>query len=162
MSVDQMRPFPMGKYLLQFMGISIAIAVAVIAFTMITGIDTPSSMGIISLVATLAAVSQSVAKNEGRELTKGERVRFATWSSLLSLALSVAMFLIMMALAGVPLNSAGIAAAFGETDIPMGILLALLAFGFVVTWVITYFAMGFTVRQALKRQAKQAQSAAKQ
>ena len=136
------RPLAMGKYLLQFMGITLAIWIVlglVVAFTSIT---LPNSMGIVAVMAALAPVAQSMATNERRELTKGERAKFALLGSLCLTVMAAASWFADFALGGSP--PAG-------GDITPFVIAVAAPIALVVGWLVIYFSLGFMVRSWVKK-----------
>lgn len=152
MMVDgEARPLAMGKYLLQFLGITLAIWIVlglVVAFTSIT---LPNSMGVLAVMAALAPVAQSMARNEGRVLTRGERAKFALLGSLSITVLAAASWFADFALRGLrlPAGSQGPQLAAGEIT-PLVIALAA-PIALVVGWLVIYFGLGFMVRGWVKK-----------
>lgn len=148
------EPTPMLLYALKFTGISTLLSLLVIIITELLKFDVPSSMGIITLIAAVAPVAQSFVTKNGRVMSKGERVSFATLGSIFSLITSLVLFAGFAKFSGIELSMATLNEVFGTTEIPWGILSAILAFALVVSWLVLYFSTGWMCKGAMKRLAK--------
>jgi hypothetical protein len=134
----------------------VALQAIVIAITTIFQFDAGGAMGIIVMfVATQWPMSMFVNKSS-RVPTKGERVRFATLGTIGALLLSLAIVYIIGFFVGDNLISALIADAQAEgMSAPLVVGFVLLV-GFVIGWLVVYFASGFSAKQAMKIFDKQA------
>ena len=150
------RPFPMIKYLAQYIGFALLVMVVTAALMLFLRIAVPETFGYAMIILVVLLVGQSIARNERRELTRGERARFATWASLLMTILSALISAAVLFSMGFPLASIAM--------LPHSYPLVFVSFAttFVLTWLMTYFAFGVFIRQMLKLLAKRDQSAAKQ
>jgi hypothetical protein len=149
-----LQPISMLSYALKLTGISILLSLLLIVITEILNFDLPSSMGIITLIAAVAPVAQGFVAKNGRVMTKGERVSFAAFGSIFSFLASLVLFLGLMKFFGVEISVATLNQVFGTTEIPWGILAAILAFALVVSWLVLYFTTGWMCRGAMKRLSK--------
>jgi hypothetical protein len=148
------QPASMMSYALKFTGISILLSLLIVVITELLKFDVPSSMGIITLVAASAPVAQGFVTKNGRVMSKGERVSFATLGTIFSILASLVLYAGFLKFSGVELTAATLNEAFGTTEIPWGILAAILAFALVVSWVVLYFSTGWMCRSAMKRLEK--------
>jgi hypothetical protein len=148
------QPASMMSYALKFTGISILLSLLIVVITELLKFDVPSSMGIITLVAASAPVAQGFVTKNGRVMSKGERVSFATLGTIFSILASLVLYTGFLKFSGVELTGATLNEAFGTTEIPWGILAAILAFALVVSWVVLYFSTGWMCRSAMKRLEK--------
>lgn len=144
----------MLSYALKFTGISILLSLLVIAITELLRFDAPSSLGIFTLVVAVAPVAQGFVTKNGRVMSKGELVSFATLGSIFSLLASLVLFAGFMKFSGVEPSLAALNEVFGTTEIPWGILAAILAFALVISWLVLYFCAGWMCKGAMKRLAK--------
>lgn len=153
---EPMRPFPMVKYLAQYIGFALLVLVVMMLLSLLVRIAVPETIGYALIIFVVLLVGQSIARNERRELTRGERARFATWASLLMTILSAFISAAVLFFMGFPLASIAM--------LPHSHPLVLVSFAttLVLTWLMTYFALGVFIRQVLKLLAKRDQSAAKQ
>jgi hypothetical protein len=148
------QPVSMMSYALKFTGISILLSLLIVVITELLKFEVPSSMGIITLVAASAPVAQGFVTKNGRVMSKGERVSFATLGSIFSLLASLVLFAGFAKFSGVELSVATLNEVFGTTEIPWGILAGILAFALVVSWLVLYFTTGWMCRGAMKRLTK--------
>jgi hypothetical protein len=148
------QPISMMSYALKFTGISTLLSLLVVVITELIKFDVPSSMGIITLVAASAPVAQSFVTKNGRVMSKGERVSFATLGTIFSVLTSLVVYAGFLKFSGVELSVATLNEVFGTTEIPWGILAAILAFALVVSWLVLYFTTGWMCRGAMKRLSK--------
>lgn len=153
---DPANPFPMLRYVLQFVAFSVLIVAAMLAVSLISWIGLPPSSGIAALFLAVFFVAMNIARRERRVPTRRECMWFATWASLVVNGLSV--LLLAATLAALSGSLAMLAPFLQET----AVLLVSFGFGLVLTWLITYFTLGAFVRLGLKQLAKQEQSAPKQ
>lgn len=136
----------MKRYVVQFAGVYILCNILVAAITYVLNFEVPSSMGIITLIASTAPVMQSFVKREQRVPTKSERSNFATFATLASLVLSAVVFLTLFAVYQV--NPLDLMSVLG---IPFYAVAALLAFAVALSWIVIYFFSGFMAKQTLKQ-----------
>lgn len=148
------QPISMLSHALKLTGISILLSLLLIVITEILNFDLPSSMGIITLIAAVAPVAQGFVAKNGRVMTKGERLSFATFGSIFSFLASLVLFIGLMKFFGVEISVATLNQVFGTTEIPWGILAAILAFALVVSWLVIYFSAGWMCKGAMKRLEK--------
>ena len=148
------QPVSMMPYALKFTGISFLLSLLVIAITEILKFDAPSAMGIVTLIAAVAPVADGFVKKNERAMTKGERVSFAILGSIFSFLASLVLFAGVMKFSGVELSMATLNELFGTTEIPWGILAALLVIALLFSWLVIYFSSGWMCKTALKRLAK--------
>jgi hypothetical protein len=148
------QPISMMSYALKFTGISTLLSLLVVVITEILKFDAPSAMGIITLVAASAPVAQGFVTKNGRVMSKGERVSFASLGTIFSILTSLALYAGFLKYSGVELSVATLNEVFGTTEIPWGILTAILAFAVVVSWLLLYFTTGWMCRNAMKRLSK--------
>ncbi len=148
------QPISMMSYALKFTGISTLLSLLVIVITELIKFDVPSSMGIITLVAASAPVAQGFVTKNGRVMSKGERVSFATLGTIFSVLTSLVVYAGFLKFSGVELSVATLNEVFGTTEIPWGILAAILAFALVISWLVLYFTTGWMCKGAMKRLAK--------
>ena len=153
---NEATPLPISimSYALKFTGISTLLSLLVIVVTELLKFDAPSSMGIVTLIAAVAPVAQGFVKKNERVMSKGERVSFAILGSIFSLLTSLLMFAGFAKYSGVELSIASLNEMFGTTEIPWAIIAVILAFAFVLSWVVLYFSTGWMCRSAMKRLAK--------
>jgi hypothetical protein len=146
-----MLPF-VGQFLIAL----VALQALVVAITSIFQFDAGGAMGIIVMFIATQWPMSSFVKNNGRLPSKGERVRFATIGAIGGLLLSLAIVYVLGLFFGGNVISALIAEAQSEgISAPMVIGFVLLV-GFIVGWLVIYFASGFSAKQALKIADKQA------
>ena len=148
------QPISMMSYALKFTGISTLLSLLVIVVTELLKFDAPSSMGIVTLIAAVAPVAHGFVTKNGRVMSKGERVSFATLGTIFSVLASLVLYAGFLKFSGVELSVATFNDVFGTTEIPWGILAAILAFALVVSWLVLYFSTGWMCRGAMKRLAK--------
>ena len=150
-------PVPMMRYILQLGGLIVLLTVVVIVAAMVLKFTVPSAMGIITLMAALAAVTQSFVRREGRALLGSERVTLAFGAVLLTLIIGAATILAIALASDVPLTTAGLGMAFfGDAAMPWWVFPVGFAVSAIVAWLVTYFAAGFMSRSAKKAIDKQA------
>jgi hypothetical protein len=137
------------KHVIQFCVAYAGCSVLVYAVTTMLNFDAPSSMGIISMMASTTYPIQSFVKDQQRAPTKSERSLFAFFTTLASLALSAVVFLGFMAVYQVGISD--VLTGFGVAEVPAWVwgLIALFTVG--LSWVVVYFFSGFIAKQAMKR-----------
>jgi hypothetical protein len=148
------QPISMMSYALKFTGISTLLSLLVAFITELLKFDAPSAIGIITFIAASAPVAQGFVTKNGRVMSKGERVTFAILGSIFSLIALLAFDAGLMVFSGVELSLATLNEMFGTTEIPWGILAAILAFALVISWLVLYFTTGWMCRGAMKRLQK--------
>lgn len=116
--------------------------------------DAPGSMGIVTLIAAVAPVAHGFITKNGRAMSKGERISFATLGTIFSVLASLIVYAGFLKFSGVELSVATLNEVFGTTEIPWGILAAILAFALVIGWLVLYFSTGWMCRGAMKRLSK--------
>ncbi len=134
------------KYVMQFAGIYVLCNIAIFTITTLLNFDVPSSMGVITLIASTAPVMQSFVKREQRVPSNRERTSFATLATAASLILSAMLAGIMLAV--YQINPLALMDVF---SIPVWAVLAMVLFAIVLTWVVIYFFSGFMAKQTLKQ-----------
>jgi hypothetical protein len=144
-------PVSLQPYLLQLLGIFLMGSVVATAFFALTGIEAPSAMGIIVLMASLSPVASSFAKNTGRVMTTGERAKFALLGTIATFVLSIAVLLLALLIGGVPISISGLSQAFGVGSDFALFAAIVVGVGLVVGWLVIYFGMGFMGRMMLKQ-----------
>jgi hypothetical protein len=135
-----------NRYLFQFIGAYVLCSAIIFAITTLLNFDVPSSMGIITLIASTAPVVQSFVKREQRLPSKGERARFALLATTASLALSALAVLAMLSV-----YSVGPMEALQTLGIPLWGAALLAVIAILVSWLVLYFFTGFMSKQALKQ-----------
>ena len=148
------QPISMMSYTLKFTGISTLLSLLVIIVTELLKFDAPSSMGIVTLIAAVAPVAHGFVTKNGRAMSKGERISFATLGTIFSVLASLIVYAGFLKFSGVELSVATLNEVFGTAEIPWGILAAILAFALVVSWLVLYFSTGWMCRGAMKRLSK--------
>jgi hypothetical protein len=139
-------PVSLQKYILQFAGVYILCSIVIFAITSVLNFEVPSSMGIVTLIASTAPVMQSFVKRENRMPLKSERVNFASLATAVSLLLSV---IFVAALCAVyQLNPLDVLQAL---EIPLWAIAAMLLFAAGLSWVVIYFFSGFMAKQTMKQ-----------
>ncbi len=142
----------LAKYVLQFCIAYLGCSALVFAVTTIFDFEAPSSMGIVSLLASTTYPMQTFVKTEQRVPTKSERVQFSVFATLASLALSAALFLGLMAF--YQLNFLDMLTAFGVTDVPTTVWLLIAVFILCLSWAVIYLFSGVTAKMAMKQALK--------
>ncbi len=142
----RISPVSLQKYVIQFAGLYVLCNIAIFAITTLFNFDAPSSMGIVTLIASTAPVMQSFVKREQRVPSSRERVLFASMATAASLILSAVLAGIMLAV--YQLNPLVVMDVF---SIPAWAILATVVFAIVLTWVVIYFFSGFMAKQTLKQ-----------
>ncbi len=149
--INASEPVRLSRYILQFVGIYMLAAIAVIVVTMLLKFDPPSAMGIIILIAASSGVAQSFVKNAGRVMTASERATLATAGTAITVLLSL-----LMAWAAASFDP-GFAAEIQPMLQDSGflpILISIAVFSILLSWVLIYFTLGFFGKSALKRMEK--------
>jgi len=74
---DRISSVSLQKYVIQFAGVYVLCNITIFAITTLFNFDVPSSMGIVTLIASTAPVMQSFVKREQRVPSSRERDFFS-------------------------------------------------------------------------------------
>lgn len=146
------QPISMLPYALKLAGISALLSMLLAVFVIFTGIELPSAMGMITLIAATSPVAHGFVTKNNRVMSKGERVSFATLGTIFSLLVSLILSAAFLSFSGIELSLA----ALNEMlkDISWAIIAAIFAFAILISWLAIYFSTGWMCKGALKRLAK--------
>ena len=147
------QPVSMMPYALKFVGWYTLFTILVMVINTFLNFQS-SSMGIVGLVVSCMPACQSFVKNTARAMSKGERVSFAVLGTVLALVVQVVLLVALLAISGVDISPSGISEMLNALDMPMSILIAVIAFAIVLSWVIIYFASGWMCKTEMKRLTK--------
>ena len=148
-------PVPMMRYILQLAGIIVILSAIVVAVTTLLNFEAPSAMGIITLIASLAAVTTSFVQREGRALLRSERVSLANGAAVITVVISAAFIVGVALFNAVPLTTADLGMAFvGDASLPWWVFPAGFVASAVFAWLVTYFTAGFLSRNHKKTMDK--------
>jgi hypothetical protein len=151
----------LGRYYLMFLGLFLVGAAIVNLVTSLLDFETPAAMGIIITMFSAMGPAQAFVRKEGRPMSRGEKLRFATVCTVLSLTLSLGFFLAVFAYYGVPLRPDAIMQALNLPPGDFAILLAVLGFAVVLTWLVILAGVHFGGKGALKQIEREKAKAAK-
>jgi hypothetical protein len=144
---------PLMPFVLQYAAAFAFLSILAILFFALTNIESPSAMGLIAAMASLAIPANSFVKKTRRAMTTRERALFATLATLAIVIVSIALTVGMLALSGLPVSFEGLGQLAGigsgeiETDILGYIMLGVL----VLYWVVIFFGMAWMCRSSLKQ-----------
>lgn len=152
--IENLRPADLGRHLRNFAltFTLLSVAVAVIAqFTQLSG----SGMGVVTLLAASTLPAQQFARDNGRAMTRPERLRFSLWATCISIAISLTLFAtVVVALSG----TGGIETSLSQARKFLGDNLALASIIAAVTFVVSFAVIFVTLtifgKYALKAQSK--------
>jgi hypothetical protein len=145
------QPVAMLPYALKLAGISVLLSILLLVIVMFTKIELPSAMGMVTLIAATAPVTQGFVTKNGRVMSKGERVSFASFGSIFSLLASLILTAAVLSFSGIELSFEMLNAVLGTTETPWVVLVGILAAGLVIGWLVLYFSTGWMCRGAMKR-----------
>jgi hypothetical protein len=148
------QPITMLPYSLKLAGISVLLSILLIVITMLTKIELPSAIGMITLIAATAPVAQGFVTKNSRIMSKGERVSFATLGSIFSLLASLILSAAFLSFSGVELSLEMLNAVLGSLETPWRMLAAIFAAALAISWLVLYFCTGWMCKSAMKRLEK--------
>jgi hypothetical protein len=142
----------LNHYLPHFAGAYVLASVAMGLFVLLTGFKLGSGGSFAVVMASAVLPAQLFVRAAGRVPAKGERAQFALFATLASLAISAALYAVIVGwLAGFGQVIPAISELLRSLDLSPLVLLMILLFVACLNWVIVYFFTGMMARQALKQ-----------
>lgn len=145
----QIDDVSLGKYVLQFTGVSLVCMAFVYAITTMLNSDLPRAMSIITLLASTFPTVDSFVKIQGRVMSKSERAKFAGLATLANLIVTA-----IVSAGFIAYNEVNPSDLLANSGISISLLLGLLAIAASLAWAVIYVASGFMGTQSLKRLEK--------
>lgn len=147
-SATRLMPF-----VLQYAAAFAFLSILAILFFAITNIESPSAMGIIAAMASLAIPANSFVNKTRRAMTTRERAVFATLATLAIVMVSIALTVGMLMISGLPVSFQGLGqlAGIGSAEIGTDILGYIMLGVLVLYWVVIFFGMAWMSRSSLKQ-----------